>query len=423
MAYPVSPTIAFARAGTVIIDASTSLAAATVGVLSGYLAVVTASALVGGSQLPDTSTSATSARRFVIAVPAHNEEAVIERALQSFRDLDYPPAGFEVHVVADNCTDQTSAVVRRLGYAAHDRTDPAAPGKGPALNWLFDRLVSAGTSFDSLVIVDADTTLHPAFLQEMAVALDGGHQAAQGFYGVRDVGESIASSLRYAALTCRHHLRPLGRARLGGSSGLYGNGMAFDRSLMMRRRWSGHLTEDMEFQMELLLDGHKIAYVPGAMLEAEMPGSLDAATSQNERWELGRIQMAKRYVPALVGRILHQRGRRSTAEIDAVFDHLVPPLSVLVAANGVVGVGALALRVLRGSRLDRVNLVLSAASSAVLAVHVVAGLRSVRAPRSVYRSLLQAPRMIVWKTALWARVLVKPDDVSWTRTTRNNEQP
>jgi 1,2-diacylglycerol 3-beta-glucosyltransferase len=392
------------------------------GVLTGYLAVLTAAATRQRSQQPrEQAAPARSQRRFAILVPAHNEEAVIGRTLDSFRHLDYPADQFQVHVVADNCTDRTDDVVRRRGFNVHVRIDPAEPGKGPALNWLYDRLQAAGEQFDTVLIVDADTTIRADFLRHMAAALDGGVRAAQGFYGVHDADASAAAALRSAALACRHNLRPLGRTAIGASSGLYGNGMAFDRELMNGRRWSGHLTEDMEFQMDLLLDGHRVAYVPGAVLEAEMPHNLGSATSQNERWELGRQQMARRYIPPLTRRLVSGPGELRTAYADAIFDHLVPPLSVLIAANIACGFGAAVMTVARGRRIDRLNLLSSALSATVIVVHVAAGLRSVDAPRSAYRALLHAPKLIAWKIRLWLRVLIRPNSVTWTRTTRNVE--
>jgi hypothetical protein len=53
------------------------------------------------------------------------------------------------------------------------------------------------------------------------------------------------------------------------------------------------------------------------------------------------------------------------------------------------------------------------------AFHVVAGLVLVRAPASVWRSLLAAPRLIGWKLALLVGVARRPDDVTWSRTARN----
>ncbi|HEX2782536.1 MAG TPA: glycosyltransferase family 2 protein [Ilumatobacteraceae bacterium] len=374
-----------------------------------------------GDRSPTDVPPTASRRRFVILVPAHNEEAVIGTTMDSFRLLDYPHDQFQVHVVADNCTDGTVDVVRRSGFNAHVRIDMASPGKGPALNWLLDRLLADGTPFDTVLIVDADTTVHTDFLRHMAAALDGGARAAQAYYGVHDADGSTAAALRSAALACRHNLRPLGRSAIGASCGLYGNGMAFDREVMKGRRWSGHLTEDMEFQMDLLLDGQRVAYVAGAVLEAEMPHSLTSATSQNERWELGRQQMARRYIPTLARRLISGPGELRAAHADAIFDHLVPPLSVLIAANMLCGVGSATMTAIRGRRIDRLNLLSSALSATVIVLHVTAGLRSVDAPRSTYKALLHAPQMIAWKLKLWSRVLARPSAVTWTRTTRNVE--
>jgi 1,2-diacylglycerol 3-beta-glucosyltransferase len=422
-----------ALAGGVITGASVALTTAT-GILGAYMAAVSIAAGCSRparfaddagagdvSPSPTRSPDRTPTSRFRVMIPAHNEQAVIHRGLQTLQLLDYPADLFEVHVVADNCSDDTADIVRRHGFTAHERVDAEHPGKGPALNWLFDRLDAAGDDFDAVVVVDADTSVHPDFLKAMDTALQAGHRAAQGYYGVLEPSASTSASIRYAALACRHHLRPAGRQRLGGSVGLYGNGMMFSRDLMQSFRWTGHLTEDMELQNELLLAGIKVAYVPGAAIAAEMPNTVAAATGQNERWERGRIEMAQRYVPELLRRVVTGPSSLRVAHVDAVLDHVTPPLSVLVAADAAALVGASSLAIFRGRRGDKLLLLFAASSCVVLVAHVLAALRAVGAPKSVYRSLLAAPRMIVWKLALWARVATKPEQATWERTTRNDE--
>lgn len=286
---------------------ATPLAAGALAVPSAYLAVVSAAAFAPRRRSP---VSASPATRIAIFVPAHNEAAVIGEALAAFDRLDYPDELFSVHVVADNCTDATADIVAASRWSVHRRDAADDPGKGPALNWLFDRLVTAGAEFDAVLIVDADTTLDAGFLRAMDAAARGGATVAQGYYSVREPDPSAATSFRFAALACRHRLRPLGRTALGGSCGLYGNGMLVRRDVLAGRRWSGHLVEDAEMQNELLLDGIRVEFVPDAVLWAEMPTEASAARSQNERWERGRIEVARRFVPRLAARIPPLAGRR-----------------------------------------------------------------------------------------------------------------
>ena len=384
-----------------------------------YLGLLT----LAGVRRPGVPPPGNRATRFVILVPAHNEATIIADALRSFKALDYPSGNYAVHVVADNCVDATAAIVREHGWHVHERHDLEAAGKGPALNWLFDR-IDAALEFDVVVVVDADTTLDPGFLDAMDRAFCSGATVAQGFYSVRNPGESTPTGIRYAALACRHHLRPLGRCRLGASCGLYGNGMAFRRDVLRRHRWSGHLVEDAEFQMELLLaEGTLVRYVPEARLEAEMPDTLDEATSQNQRWERGRIDLARQYLPRLVGGMPAARGRR-IAYLDAVADHLVPPLSVVVALQvaGTLLSASTALTTTERRRRVRVHQgFLHLFVALLLGAHVLSGLHAVNAPPAVYRSLTRAPGAILWKIRLWVGTLHSGTDVSWTRTKRNTE--
>src|SRR5574337_1111812 len=45
------------------------------------------------------------ATRFVVVIPAHDEEGVIAASIGSLRSADYPRDRVDVIVVADNCSD------------------------------------------------------------------------------------------------------------------------------------------------------------------------------------------------------------------------------------------------------------------------------------------------------------------------------
>ena len=359
--------------------------------------------------------------RFVVLVPAHNEATTLPTLLSSLAAVDYPASMLTVHVVADNCEDDSASLASAAGAVVHERFDSLNPGKGPALNWLMSRLAERDDSFDAAVFVDADTSVSTDFLRMLDRRFRSGAVVVQGRYGVRDAFESPPAALRYCALACRHHLRPLARTAIGGSCGLFGNGMAMTRQLAMSRQWTDHLVEDMEFQVELFLSGIRVEYEPEAAVEAEMPHTYASSASQHERWELGRIDIARRYVPRLARQMVARKQHNRLATGDMVADLLMPPLSVValaVVTSAALGGGAAALA---PSRTTRSNAAVACSFTGILIIHVITALKLVGAPRRAYRALIHAPRLAGWKVLLLIRSLGTSDTPAWIRTRRNAE--
>lgn len=348
--------------------------------------------------------------RFLILVPAHNEERLLPSLLANLHQLDYPAALYAVHVVADNCTDRTADLARASGAFAHERVDEDQRGKGYALQWLMQQLWASAEPHDAVLILDADSLVSPNFLTVMDARLARGERAVQAYYAVRDPQSSWSASLRSVALAALHYLRPLGRMSLGGSAGLKGNGMVFAAEIVREYQWSASLTEDIEYHMALILGGQRVTFAPDAIVWAEMPSSLKAARTQNVRWERGRQEMVRQYVPRLLGAALAQR---SFLLLDAAIEQIIPPFSLIAAASLLLLIGALVLQSISAVLLGG-GLLLGQA------VYILAGLWLSRAPRKVYQALLYAPVFIVWKVWLYLRVLIGLDRKGWTRTARND---
>jgi hypothetical protein len=393
-----------------------------VGAPTAYLGMLTVAAWSAvGRDHHRTGMTGAPTTRFVVLVPAHNEEQLIGETLASLEQLDYPHDLYRVHVVADHCTDDTAKIVRDHRAEVHELDTPEGGGKGPALRWLLGRLWERDDAHDAVVIIDADTLVDRDFLRVMDARLAAGEQAIQAHYAVRDPEGSAYTGLRAVALAARHYLRPLARTALGGSSGLYGNGMVFTDELMRNHSFSDHLTEDIELQLTLLLEGTTVAFAADAGIRAEMPTTLAASTTQHERWEQGRTDLSRRFVPRLALAAVRAGGRRRFALADAAADQLVPPFSVLAA--GAVAGGGLSLLTNRRTVAGLLSRLLAAATIVTQVTYVVSGLRMVGAPAAVYRSLAKAPVLVIWKLTLWLRVLAKPGSVSWVRTSRNERTP
>jgi cellulose synthase/poly-beta-1,6-N-acetylglucosamine synthase-like glycosyltransferase len=347
-------------------------------------------------------------------VPAHNEEAVLGRLLASLSRLDYPRRRYDVYVVADNCTDGTAALARAAGALVYERTHATERGKGFALRWLLGKVRDAELGYDAYIVLDADSVVAPSFLRSMDARLEASSEVIQAYYTVLNAGESPLAALRSAALAAIHYLRPLGRAALGLSCGLKGNGMCFAAPVLERFAWRWFtLAEDVEFHLALVHDGVRVDFAPEACVWAEMPVSLAQAASQNARWERGRLQLLRDRVPALIREGIR---RRSALRLDAAVEQLIPPLSVPFALGGLCLAGSLALAAVLPAAL-------AAASLATQTGYLLAALALVRAPASTYRALAYAPIYIAWKVGLYAQAVMTMRAAEWIRTGRRAAFP
>jgi 1,2-diacylglycerol 3-beta-glucosyltransferase len=397
-----------------------------VAVLAGYLLLLTAVSWRAARQTEPRSGEPTS--RFLILIPAHNEERLLPNLLANLRQVDYPDHLYAVHVVADNCTDATAVIARQGGAIVHERFHETERGKGYALQWLLQRLWEAGEPHDGILILDADSVISTNFLRVMDARLARGERVIQSYYAVREPEQSWSVSLRYVALAVLHYLRPLARMVLGGSTGLKGNGMVFAADVLRQHEWSASITEDIEFHMALILDGERVMFAPDAIVEAEMPETLSGSQTQNVRWEQGRLQMAKTYIPQLLRQawsaVKQGEYGRAYLLLDAVMEHLIPPFSILVAISGLGFLAAMVLFLFPSdatlvNSLKWLNLILGVFNITSQIIYIFYGLHLVQAPKQIYKALLYAPAFVFWKIWLYIRILLGRDRQGWVRTARN----
>jgi len=346
--------------------------------------------------------------RFAVLVPAHNEEKLLPKLMESLCRTAYPAKLVRIFVVADNCTDETANAVAGYNCRVFERHDNEKIGKGYALEWLLEQTRPQADRFDAYVFLDADCEVSPNFLSVMDARLQRGELAVQAYYATANPTESWVSSLRYIALVLLHHARPGGREVLGLSCGIFGTGMVLHRSVLDKYGWQTHgLAEDAEYYMLLTENGVRVSFAREAEVLSAMPASLRAARSQNERWEKGRFEVARQYVP----RFLWDGLRTGSAmKIDAAIEQAIPPLAIV----GLAGVVLLAASITAG------NWPAITAGIAVLgaiALHVVVSLIAVMPPLTVFLSVAYIPWYAVWKLSLYLRVM-KPGRQKWVRTER-----
>ena len=235
--------------------------------------------------------------RYGVVICARNEEEVIGQLLESVAAQDYPSELVEVFVVADNCTDSTAAVARRMGARVLERNDPERVGKGYALDYLFKRLLAEETQCEGFLVLDADNVLKGNYLTEMNKVFDQGFRIITSYRNSKNYNTNWISA-GYSLWFIRES-KYLNEARmgLGTSCAISGTGFMVHIDVIRRNNgWKHHLlTEDIEFTTDSIIHGERVGYAAGAMLFDEQPETFRQSWTQRLRWSKGFYQVLGNY--------------------------------------------------------------------------------------------------------------------------------
>ena len=344
--------------------------------------------------------------RIALVVPAHNESAVIGTTLANLVTLARQDGNTDVVVIADNCGDDTADLARASGARVIERQDVQRRGKGYALDYGFRGLMPE--AFAAFVVVDADSSADANFLPALRDAL-GDAAVAQVRYLVRNAEASPRTRLAEIALAGFNVLRPRGRARLGLSAGILGNGFALRREVLVSVPYSARsVVEDLEYHLRLIDAGQRVAFVDATSVRGDMPSGGAGARTQRARWEGGRLLMLREHGLALLSKGL----RGHWHQFEPLADLTLLPLGhhvLLLAASLVAALGG-----------ANVPLALTASLSlAVVAAHVAAAIHVAGLPWSHLASLARVPSYLAWKLGMLGATLAASTRRSeWVRTDR-----
>lgn len=235
-----------------------------------------------------------------VLIPAHNEEGCITETLASLRSQSQPPA--RIIVVADNCTDATVRLSRHAGVEVFEtvRNDKKKAG---GLNQALATVVPDLGENDCVMVMDADTTLDPGFLEAATRRLsdDRALMAVGGlFYG--EQGKGLIGLFQRNEYT--RYQRDLKRRR-GRVFVLTGTASVF-RSRALRavadergRNLPGvpadvydtvALTEDNELTIALKSLGAHMISPPDCTVVTEVMPTWQGLWAQRLRWQRGALE-------------------------------------------------------------------------------------------------------------------------------------
>jgi cellulose synthase/poly-beta-1,6-N-acetylglucosamine synthase-like glycosyltransferase len=383
-----------------------------VGLVIGYKSLLVLVGLV--RSCPSLPVSTLPLARFVIVIPAHDEETMITDVVECCRSMDYPADRFDVFVIADNCSDRTAELARAAGACVLERKDAAARGKGYALQWGFDRILPS--DFDAVVVLDADCRMERHGLRVFDANLASGARVLQCRYVVDNPDECVMSYASAVGNLIENDWFYAPKSRLRLAVLLRGTGMVFDRSALRQVPWSAQsITEDVEYSLRLIRHEIPIKFLPEVRVFSSFPVSRDQLMVQRRRWAAGTIRVgcAEAFRLMAVG-----IWRRSLVLFDAGWTVLIVsrPLLVMLALLTYL----LALSTWWVSS-DGVAVAIAAIELAAILCYFAVGVYGLGLNARRLRLLAAAPLVLVQLSWASLQGLAGIDRGSWRRTPRRGE--
>ena len=242
--------------------------------------------------------------RITVLVPAHNEEKVIERCLQSIYTNAYP--NFEVMVVNDASTDATKHIVN-LYAKLHPEYNLRVihrhrnTGKGAALNYALNRYVKS----KFVMMLDADSVLASDAI-ERAIS----YFSDQTVVGVAANVQIINKHTTLSILQKFEHMigyRAKKTYSLTNCEFVIGGVASTYRTKAIRSVGfydTDTMTEDISLSMKLISKGNKanrLVYAADVMAMTEPVEDVRSLFRQRYRWKYGSFQNILKH-NQLVGR-------------------------------------------------------------------------------------------------------------------------
>ena len=233
-----------------------------------------------------------------IVVPAHNEEAVIQKTSRAILNLNYPADKVEILIFADNCTDRTAELAEAIGnrteYQKRQFKVIRRTGEGGKSGVLNDALKMIHS--DYLCVYDADAMPEENalyFLIKKVIEDPERYVASFGRNKTRNAKQNFLTSCINLEIVVTHRIQHCGVWQLFKIGRIPGTNFVIKTAFLKELGGfrSGALTEDTDLSFTILGTGKLIALAHNSEAFQQEPEKLKDYYYQRLRWAKGNYEV------------------------------------------------------------------------------------------------------------------------------------
>ncbi len=244
-----------------------------------------------------------------VQLPLFNEQFVARRLIDAVARLDWPAERLEIQVLDDSTDDTRTLAAERVAYWREQGVDICHLHRSHRRGFKAGALAEGLTlaKGELVAIYDADFTPAPDFLYETVPQFqDPNVGMVQTRWGFRNAEHSLLTGIQALLLGPHFSIEHQVRFRRGlffnfnGTAGIWRR-----QAIETAGGWRADtVTEDLDLSYRAQIAGWRFVYLDHYEVSSELPVSLAAFRSQQQRWAKGSVQTARKILPKLLKRDL-----------------------------------------------------------------------------------------------------------------------
>ena len=240
-----------------------------------------------------------------IQLPLYNESFVAARLVDAVAGLDWPRNSLEIQVL-DDSTDNTRQIAsERVANWRSREVDISLLHRSKRLGYKAGALAAGlqKAKGEFIAIFDADFVPQPDFLKQTVPCFrDKKVGMVQARWSFLNPDHSWLTRLQALLLSPHFGVEHFVRFRrnlffnFNGTAGIWRR-----RAIEESGGWQHDtVTEDLDLSYRAQLAGFRFIYLDSVSVDSELPETLSAFRSQQQRWTKGSLQTARKILPTLL---------------------------------------------------------------------------------------------------------------------------